>query len=309
MSLITTTVREFLEESAPGIGKDPNSCEALYLLNSARRLLWSKDWEGTVDFGCAPITSSCIILPSKFSSIREAWVGVDGNIPARMENSFYWSIGTNLLDECCNNSCDPPKVTKNDTRIIFPSMTKDCLVTFQLTEVEDDNGVDLSVSYIDNNNSRVSESTKLTEESPSYTTQYKVRRFNGVSKKNASGPVEVIQNGLVVDVIPAYESSPACEVYRVIGGSYTNLVIKAKLKYYKYEEKSLSQYLDLNPDALLFAMQAVQVRDSGSNESNKEYIEKLQLAEGHLELAQRADNPGFGSALPSENYPKIGVSV
>jgi len=301
MSLITTTVKEFLKDSSSIVGKW-NSCETLALLNKARRVLWAQDWLGTIEYGCVQITDKCFTLPSRISAVREAWAG---GVSANLENTYYWSIDRNLLDECCRTDCAKPTISRNDSQVIFPGLRRDCQVKFQLTEEESSEGVTIEISYIDNNNSRVNEEAVLTSASPLYETDYKVRRFNGINKKNASGPVKVLQGNKLIYTIAPHEANPASEVYRCFGGPYDQLVIKGKLKYYKYETQSYNQYLDLNPDALEWAMQAVQIKDSGSIESPKEYLEKIALAHGELEIATESIQAGFAPSLPSEMYPEI----
>lgn len=302
MSIINTTVKEYLEDSSDIIGKAPDSCEALEILNKARRLLWAKDWEGTIGYACVKVENQCVILPSKIAAVKEAWIGPDDNRIAELEDSYYFFIDKNLVEEYCRNDCGRPRMAPWG-KIILPGITVNCLVTFKLTDICDD--VDIDIAYKDSSGGRRNESFQLTEDKDSYTTQYKVNRVIGLKKKEAEGGVDILQFDKKVDYIEYFETNPSNEVYKVYGGTYDSLVIRGKLRFYKYGTHSYNQNLDLNPDALDWAVQAVQVKGSGSIESTAEYREKLNEAERHLEMSAEAGKAGFGRSLPSENYPKV----
>lgn len=306
------TVRQFLEDGgaryAGPQGASPTSCLALQYLNKARSTLWNrKDWIGTVEYGCIQLTGNCFYLPWHLDTIRAAWAGSER---ASLFDEYYITIEDNILSDCCDLTCDF-KVHKTGKRSPLPfTVVGEHKIGF--TNIDNrDNGTIVTMRFM--SGSSIETETITLDANKVSMTDNIAGKVLSISKGQTHGSVQVLVIGTdgsvqVAHTLAPQEDVPEYTEYRGYGNHCQAVVVKAKKRFVNFTEKDLDTVLDIKPEGLEFAMQAIVAKEKNSLEGDNLYVSKLLLAEGDLETEMKDRNISIG-AIPAPAFePKITFS-
>lgn len=305
------TTKEFLEQSSGFAGTSGyawDSPEALMYFNRARRLIWNRgDYEGLLEYGCIKVDGCEFFLPYHLETLRAAWplkYGAQVDLVGR----YYERIERAFLDSCCDVGCDKYTATKRGDNFAFPSskLYNGITAFFQILDTEDEN-VTIEVFAEDDKKSVTSEKLTLVKPFEYYQLEVSLGKFLSLRKPRTFGRVRVLlyednkNEHFLEHFLEPFETNSKYSLYNISPNPSGNMVILAKKRYYTYSEKDYDKEIDINPDALEFAMAAVVKKETDNDDG---YVSKVQLTEEHLEEEQQ-DKASSAGSVGSTFFPSI----
>ena len=296
------TIKDALENMSIFIGSQgmkPESKQALFYLNRARRLVYPlDDWVHTIKYTCVPVCDCCFVLPEDCAAIRAAW---DGNNNVITTNEYFDAVDKDFV---LRNSGCKVRVFRTGLSLALPIQPNGSELFF-LANNMDDAGKFVRISYKDTMNSLSSEKIELLDDFQLTGTSYRIKEVTAISKDRTDGPVSILlSTGKEIYSMPPLFTSGRFEQYK-IDGQITSpyLLLKCKLRFRDYTTEDYDSLIDITSiDALEFAAKAMYAK-SQSNISG--YQQNILLARTHLEVAKEdleSSNRGYVEMrLPSNS--------
>lgn len=297
------TAESYLSESAQfagASGAKPTSKQAYRFLNQARKLLWDMgDWEGTMMTGQLQLTESCFYLPFPGGVVKNAYRGCDGSPIPVYEGAVLWSSLTEL-SSCCESSCKYPF---NRTGIYspipgrYPSGSQFGFIA----ECESDAGKDITVRYTHSKGVSTEVITLKDGWKVSWQKSGAPVKIDSIQKPYTDGNVTMVHGYTGDDfqycgqihILKSEEKFPRYPQYAVNCCTSESCMV-VRVKKIPVDINSGSQLIDLNPEALDWAMKAITAKE---DDDHTKYAQNVAFARQRLNIEKESFTNGISASI------------